>query len=256
MTQLDTGDSEGFKIRGPLTTQGGVTNELPVVNSSTMSVAGLLSALGGLDVAKSQSTPIVNIHGGGDYRQVLIGKTKTTADQRFGIGTQHRTITEEAVALLIGLNSTTGNRIWIGGGTAAYNAATEIKLYTGAAITTTTGTSRLEINSVGTVDLKAAVVYSGIETIAAGGTTTALSLVKELHSIDADAGGDIFTLADGAIGQVMTITCLSATGVCTITPANMAGGTSVTLNAAGESVMLRFVDTNWYIVGGNAFTVI
>ena len=101
-----------------------------------------------------------------------------------------------------------------------------------------------------------AVVFSVIETIAAGGTSTALSLIKELHSVDADAGGDIFTLADGIIGQIMTITCLSATGVATITPANLSGGTSITLNAAGETVILQFVDTNWYIIGGNAYTVI
>lgn len=95
-----------------------------------------------------------------------------------------------------------------------------------------------------------------IETIAAGGTTTALDSKKKLHSIDADAGGDIFTLVDGILGQVKTITCLSATGVCTITPDNLSGGTSVTLNAAGETVILQFVDTNWYIIGGNAYTVI
>jgi len=106
------------------------------------------------------------------------------------------------------------------------------------------------------VNFGAGVIFSGIETIAAGGTTTALSLTKQLHSVDADAGGDIFTLADGTIGQIMTITCLSATGVATITPANLLGGTSVTLNAAGESVILQFVDTNWYIIGGNAYTVI
>jgi len=99
-------------------------------------------------------------------------------------------------------------------------------------------------------------ILSGIETIAGGGTTTALDLTKTLHSIDADAGGDIFTLADGTIGQVMTIACLSATGVATITPANLSGGTSVTMNAAGETVILQFVDTEWYIMGGNAYTVI
>jgi hypothetical protein len=101
-----------------------------------------------------------------------------------------------------------------------------------------------------------AIVFSGIETIAAGGTTTAADLTLSLHSVDADAGGDIVTLADGTIGQVMTFVCVSATGVLTLTPANLAGGTSVTMNAAGESVILQFVDTNWYIIGGNAYTVI
>jgi hypothetical protein len=116
--------------------------------------------------------------------------------------------------------------------------------------------SYFSISAGGGMNVNGEVIFSGIETIAAGGTSTALSLTESLHSIDADAGGDIFTLADGTIGQIMTIACLSATGVCTVTPANMSGGTSVTLNAAGETVILQFVDTNWYIMGGNAYTVI
>lgn len=100
-----------------------------------------------------------------------------------------------------------------------------------------------------------ATAFSGIETIAGGGTTTALSLLKSLHSIDSDGGGDIFTLADGTIGQIMTITGLSATGTSTITPTHLSGGTSVTFNAAGDSVVLQFVDTSWYIIGGNSYTI-
>lgn len=107
----------------------------------------------------------------------------------------------------------------------------------------------------GALTAGAGVIFSGIETIAAGGTSTALSLTKTLHSVDADAGGDTFTLADGTIGQIMVITMLSATGTATVTPANLAGGTSVTFNAAGDSVTLMFVDTDWYIIGGNSYGV-
>ena len=99
-------------------------------------------------------------------------------------------------------------------------------------------------------------ILASTETIAAGGTTTALSLVKTVHYIDADAGGDIFTLADGVAGQVMTILLTSSTGIATVTPANLAGGTSVTLNADGDSVVLQFQDTEWFILGGNSYAVI
>ena len=108
----------------------------------------------------------------------------------------------------------------------------------------------------GETTLGAGVIFSGIETIAAGGTSTALSLTETLHSVDADAGGDTFTLADGTIGQIMVVTCLSATGTATVTPENMSGGTSVTMDAAGESVIFMFVDTEWYIIGGNDYTVV
>lgn len=108
----------------------------------------------------------------------------------------------------------------------------------------------------GPLSLQAGVILSGIETIAGGGTTTALSLLLSTHSIDADAGGDIFTLADGTEGQIMTIAMLSATGIATITPANFIGGTSITMNAAGETAILQFIGGSWYVIGGNAYTVI
>lgn len=100
------------------------------------------------------------------------------------------------------------------------------------------------------------IVFNGTETIAAGGTSTALNLAKSLHYIDSDAGGDIFTLADGVDGQVTTILLTSSTGVATITPANLAGGTSVTINADGKSVVLQFMTAKWYIIGGNGYTIV
>lgn len=108
----------------------------------------------------------------------------------------------------------------------------------------------------GNLNISNKVIFSGIETIAGGGTTTAADITKTLHSVDADAGGDIITLEDGTIGQVMFFACPSATGTVTITPANLAGGTSVTLNAEGDTVILMFVDTQWYIMGGNGYSVV
>jgi 1-deoxy-D-xylulose 5-phosphate reductoisomerase len=108
----------------------------------------------------------------------------------------------------------------------------------------------------GQFNANAAVVFAGTETIVAGGTSTALNLTKSLHYIDADAGGDTFTLADGTNGQVTTILLTSSTGIATITPANLAGGTSVTLNADGDSVVLQFMDTEWFILGGNSYAVV
>lgn len=121
-----------------------------------------------------------------------------------------------------------------------------------AALTVTAGD--LIITS-GNTHLGGRVIYSATETIAAGGTSTALSLTKTVHYIDADAGGDTFTLADGIAGQIMTILLTSSTGTATVTPANLAGGTSVTLNADGDSVVLQFMDTEWFILGGNSYAV-
>lgn len=101
------------------------------------------------------------------------------------------------------------------------------------------------------------VVLSGSETIAAGWTTTALSLTVPVHNIDADAGWDIFTLANGVAWQIMVIFLKTATGVATITPATFLGGTSITLNAAWDSVMLIYVTTlGWTIIWGNSYAIV
>lgn len=101
------------------------------------------------------------------------------------------------------------------------------------------------------------VLFSGYEEIAAGGTSTALSLATHLSNVDSDAGGDIFTLADGDDGQLKTVYQLSSTGTSTITPANLLGGTSVTMDTAGQSVQFQFSEAGtWVIVGGNGYTVV
>ena len=100
------------------------------------------------------------------------------------------------------------------------------------------------------------VIVTSTETIAAGGTTTAADLTKYMHLVDADAGGDIVTLAAGEEGQEAVFIMESATGILTLTPVALRGGTSVTMNAAGETVSLMYSDSTWNIMGGNAYTVI
>lgn len=98
---------------------------------------------------------------------------------------------------------------------------------------------------------------SGIETIADGLTTTALDLTKSTHEISSDAGGDIFTIAAGTEGQIITVVMLAANGgVATITPVVFTGGTSVTMNAIGETAIFQYINAAWYCLGGNAYTVI
>lgn len=48
----------------------------------------------------------------------------------------------------------------------------------------------------------------------------------------------------------------SATGTATITPATFLWGTSVTLNAAWDTVMFVFQDTlGWSIIGWNSYAI-
>ena len=98
--------------------------------------------------------------------------------------------------------------------------------------------------------------FQGTETIAAGGTSTALSLAVSQHLISCDAGGDTFTLAAGTVGQIMTIVAIAVNaGTATITPATLIGGTSITFNAIGDTVVLQYTASGWIILGGNSYGV-
>lgn len=254
------------------------------VNAITETGALTITAGGALGIVTG--TNAINIGADAAAKTITIGNATGATAVAVNSGTGDITLTTAddlvingvaASDYTIGAATTTGT-ITIGGtaqtgaiaiGDTAASIVSEISIGGGNGVKTAinigdgTGANGINIGgAASTVTVNGAfvaseeVIFSGIETIAAGGTTTALDLTESLHSIDADAGGDIFTLADGTIGQVMTIAMLSATGVATITPANLAGGTSVTLNAAGETVILQFVDTEWYIMGGNAYTVI
>lgn len=103
----------------------------------------------------------------------------------------------------------------------------------------------------------APVSTTAIQDVPAGGTSTALILTNSVFTVGADAGGDIVTLENGTAGQIAYIICEDATGVTTITPATLSGGTSITFNALGDTVMLMYTSgVGWSIIGGNSYTII
>ena len=90
-----------------------------------------------------------------------------------------------------------------------------------------------------------------------GSTSTAIEITNPVTEVNATSAGAPVTLADGANGQIKTIINVSTggTNAITITPANLRGGTTITLNAPGESVMCIFKNSNWNVIGGHDFTV-
>lgn len=60
------------------------------------------------------------------------------------------------------------------------------------------------------------------------------------------------TLADGVEGQrkIIVLVAQASTGDLVITPTNLWGGTTITLDAVGESAELVFVGGKWLMVGG------
>ena len=90
-----------------------------------------------------------------------------------------------------------------------------------------------------------------------GSTSTAINLTTAITEVDATSAAAPCTLADGANGQMKTIINVSTggTNAITITPANLRGGSTVTLNAVGETVTLIFKNSNWNVMGGHGFVV-
>ena len=81
------------------------------------------------------------------------------------------------------------------------------------------------------------------------GTATNITLVdNSLNVVD-------YT---GAAACAAALPAATQGSVCIYVQAkDTTGGTNtLTFNAAGDSVVLCFVDTSWYIIGGNSYTVV
>jgi hypothetical protein len=65
----------------------------------------------------------------------------------------------------------------------------------------------------------------------------------------------VVSLADGAQGQVKIVSHIVDGGSVRVTPTNLDGGTYVTLDAVGDTVVFLFNDSAWQIIGGYGHAV-
>lgn len=104
----------------------------------------------------------------------------------------------------------------------------------------------------------AAFYPSAVQNDIAAGTGGAVSVANYLTTINTDAGGDTFTLANGTqIGQMKKILLVAdGGGDGVLTPATaLAGGTTVTFNDAGDFVMLQWSGTTWLVLENSGTTI-
>ena len=90
-----------------------------------------------------------------------------------------------------------------------------------------------------------------------GSTSSAIDITSAVTEVNATAGAAPTTLVDGANGQIKTIINVSTSGTnaVNIVPSNLRGGTTITLNAPGETVTCMFKNSNWNILAGNGYSV-
>ena len=91
-----------------------------------------------------------------------------------------------------------------------------------------------------------------------GSTSTAVTLTESTTLVDATSTAAPVTLAAASTdGQVKMILNSSTSGTnnVTITPTNFKQGTTITLNAPGESVVCMYKSSFWYVIGGEGYVV-
>jgi hypothetical protein len=98
----------------------------------------------------------------------------------------------------------------------------------------------------------ATVLASATSTYNVGGVSTrtgagAVDITNEVTLL-VTTGTDALTLADGVEGQRKIIKMKTDGGDGTLTPANLADGSTITFDAVGETAELIFADSEWQIV--------
>ena len=90
-----------------------------------------------------------------------------------------------------------------------------------------------------------------------GSTNTAVNVTTAITEINATSATHAAAMADGSDGQIKTIINVSTCGTnnIVITPANLRGYTTITLNAPGETVTCLFKNSNWNVIAGNGYTL-
>tara|TARA_B100001245_G_scaffold175807_1_gene134168 strand:- start:4359 stop:4808 length:450 start_codon:yes stop_codon:yes gene_type:complete len=92
------------------------------------------------------------------------------------------------------------------------------------------------------------------QALTADGAADVTSAVTE---VNATSGTVAVSLEDGANGQIKTFlnTSTAGTNAVTITPASFRGGSTITLDAEGETVTVLFKNSNWNVIAGNSYVV-
>jgi len=104
------------------------------------------------------------------------------------------------------------------------------------------------------------IAFAEAEDAKTGDTQTA-SVTTMITNHTVSAANDDLALAAGVAGQLKLIylKALSNSGTSRITPASFNGGTTITLNAVGDSVLLMYTagaaSAGWTIIGGNSYAV-
>ena len=84
----------------------------------------------------------------------------------------------------------------------------------------------------------------GVQSLSGAGAINVTTLMTKWTTTGADAG----TLADGTEGQIKIITHVVDGGLGTLTPTNLANGTTIAFATVGDTAILQFLGTEWWVM--------
>jgi len=88
------------------------------------------------------------------------------------------------------------------------------------------------------------------------GADEAIPATTSIAEFTTDGDGTAHVLADGVEGQFMSLIMISdGGGNAVISPTNLGGYATITLNNAGETAFLQFTNGNWYVLGSQGATI-
>ena len=95
------------------------------------------------------------------------------------------------------------------------------------------------------------------EAITADASSQVANITSAVTEVDATSAVGNLSLADGAEGQIKTFINVSTSGTnnVVITPTNLRGGTTITINAEGETVTCLFKNAKWNVIAGNGYAI-
>ena len=91
------------------------------------------------------------------------------------------------------------------------------------------------------------------QAITADASSQVANVTSAITEVDATSSTGAISLADGADGQIKTFINVSTSGTnnVVITPTNFRGGSTITLDAEGETVTLLFKNAKWNIIASH-----
>ena len=115
----------------------------------------------------------------------------------------------------------------------------------------------------GTIDeIKTFTTETGARVAEVGGEikeiviATAADITSAITEVNQTGGATALSLAHGTNGQIKTFIAIgTGSNNIVITPTNLRGASTITLNAEGETVQCLFKNSKWNVIGGHDFVV-